>query len=451
MKQQLSLKSTLIVLTLALGAWGCGEAPTQSKKSSGPNGSYVCGCGGDCTSTAGDGIADTWKTIGIDQNCDGLVDLDLGALGASPKHKDVFLQIDYMNLPSSLNAGDPTATLKPTQAAIDRLVRAFQNSPITNPDGTTGIHLHAYLGNEVPFHTVLTLDRSASSACAGNDFISLAAIKAQYLDSARALVFHYAVNAYDVTTPHNGALAGACPVDPTCGGHPSAGSTGNSQIGGTDFIVSFGAYWADAGSMDDTSDPTPHNHDYYDNLESATLMHELGHNFGLMHGGLGAPGNTIQECNTSKPNYLSIMNYLHQPNGGILVHSGGEVDHSGNHFLLDYSREILPPLNESSLNESAGVGSSDPNLMVLFMDLNGNEYVAESSGPVDWNHNGSIDGGNVSIDIDHDGDSTTVMVGGEDWSMLNYGFYSNQNPPVLHASGVGKTLVRSSVDVRIAE
>ena len=145
---------------------GVTSLPAVAGKSSGPGGSLVCGCGGDCTSTAGDGIPDTWKTIGIDSNCTGTVDLDLGAMGASPNHKDVFLQLDYMTVSAQDLGLDPNATYKPSAGAIEYLVQAFNIAPVSNPDGTNGIHLHVIVGNEVPYHEVVTLDPNASSSCA---------------------------------------------------------------------------------------------------------------------------------------------------------------------------------------------------------------------------------------------------------------------------------------------
>ena len=44
---------------------------------------------------------------------------------------------------------------------------------------------------------------------------------------------------------------------------------------------------------------------------ASTMMHELGHNFGLVHGSLADPGNASQECHINKPNYISVMNYTY--------------------------------------------------------------------------------------------------------------------------------------------
>ena len=446
----------VITLLVFIGLlFGCKtpSSPTSivPPKTSGTNGSLVCGCGADCTSSAGDGIPDNWKTIGIDSNCDGIIDLDLEALGANPHHKDVFLQIDYMAMSPEVLAFDSTATFKPSATGIHNIVQAFENAPVTNPDGTTGIHLHVFIGKEVPFHSVVTLDPQATTACAGPDHIYLGDIKAQSMDPNRALIFHYALSANDSTTPESGVLVSACAVDPMCGGRPSAGSTGVSEIGGTDFIISFGAYW-NSQTIDDPNNPVPHNHDYIDLPMAATIMHELGHNFGLMHGGLAEPGNRANECMNYKPNYLSVMNYTYQINGGILTHSNGPiVDSWGYHWKLDYSREQLPTLLESSLNESAGVGSSDPDLEILYWDMSGNEYIGESSGSVDWNNNGIIDSGLVSADINHDGSTGDTILGGEDWSHLNYGFYSNANHPVFSKKTTANLLIKNTKNVVYSE
>jgi len=74
--------------------------------------------------------------------------------------------------------------------------------------------------------------------------------------------------------------------------------------------------------------------------QSATFMHELGHNLGLGHDG----GDGIN-C---KPNYFSVMNYLFQfPS---LISSRP----------LDYSRSALATLNKANLNESSGISQSTP-------------------------------------------------------------------------------------------
>jgi hypothetical protein len=44
----------------------------------------------------GDGLCDEWETTGIDYDGGG-VDLNLPAMGADPDHKDLFVEVDYMD------------------------------------------------------------------------------------------------------------------------------------------------------------------------------------------------------------------------------------------------------------------------------------------------------------------------------------------------------------------
>ena len=64
------------------------------------------------------------------------------------------------------------------------------------------------------------------------------------------------------------------------------------------FIVTVGQHVQDIVFEDDYE-----MQDYYSNMLSSTLLHELGHTLGLWHGG--------DEVQNYKPNYLSSMNYLY--------------------------------------------------------------------------------------------------------------------------------------------
>ena len=96
--------------------------------------------------TDGDGYLDEWETLGIDINDDGIIDLDLPRLGADPLHKDIFVEVDAMvdRGPSSLvpvfaKVNERGLT---TSTQLDRVIDAFVNSPVPNPDGVNGIDLH---------------------------------------------------------------------------------------------------------------------------------------------------------------------------------------------------------------------------------------------------------------------------------------------------------------------
>ena len=69
---------------------------------------------------------------GIDVNHDGTIDLTLP--GASPLHKDLFVEVDAM------------LGRAPLQETLDKVVKAFAEAPsIYNPDARGGVHLVALL------------------------------------------------------------------------------------------------------------------------------------------------------------------------------------------------------------------------------------------------------------------------------------------------------------------
>jgi hypothetical protein len=83
-----------------------------------------------------------------------------------------------------------------------------------------------------------------------------------------------------------------------------------------------------------------------DQGQAANLMHELGHNLGLCHGGsLKTTGACDNEGNQNgKPNYLSVMNYSFSHTG---IPGGVTYSRWGRHSLF--------MLDEDSLSEIDGV------------------------------------------------------------------------------------------------
>lgn len=82
-----------------------------------------------------DGLPDAWERGTTPRG------LNLKALGASPKHRDLFVEMSY-----SWRSGK--AYLPCTE--LDRIWRAFKQAPLANPDGTTGIRLHIDAGKTCP-------------------------------------------------------------------------------------------------------------------------------------------------------------------------------------------------------------------------------------------------------------------------------------------------------------
>ncbi|MER5424832.1 hypothetical protein [Streptosporangium roseum] len=124
--------------------------------------------------------------------------------------------------------------------------------------------------------------------------------------------------------------------------------------------------------------------------QSATFVHELGHELGLGHGG----GDDV----AYKPNYLSVMNYHYSFTGipdfgrwrdeaarlGPLVTDDELSEKVVEVSTLDYSSAELSPLNRRSLDEQSGVGSGARNQVVLWSDDSGALHAADGGGGIDW-------------------------------------------------------------------
>ncbi|MFF3226769.1 hypothetical protein ACFYV7_28510 [Nocardia suismassiliense] len=307
--------------------------------------------------TDGDGLPDTWEKNGYDANGDGTIDVDLPKMGANPNHKDIFVEMDYMN------------GRLPTTAALDRVVAVFANAPVTNPDGRNGISIHldagnargtAYDlggGNQVPYDNDLSPVDS-----------QVAAIKRSNFAAARARVFHYMIFA-----------------DSYNGGCSSGISLG---IPADTFVVSLGpkCNWnpGDDGNV-------------------GTFIHELGHNLGLKHGG-------VDHVNY-KPNYLSVMNYSFQFSGVP------KTDGTSN---FGYSGVNPPALNENSLQERQGLGPVAAGWRtVYFCPDNTRKRTGAADQPIDWNCNGSIQTSGVRTSVNNDRNYTSLQAQ-NNWASVVY-------------------------------
>ena len=86
----------------------------------------------------GDQIPFDWKVNGVPYIDSHGVPARYKLAGASPLHKDLYIEVDYMQ------------SRKPLQKAIDDVVKTFANAPVCNPDGTKGIHLHIQIDEQIP-------------------------------------------------------------------------------------------------------------------------------------------------------------------------------------------------------------------------------------------------------------------------------------------------------------
>jgi Big-like domain-containing protein len=262
-------------------------------------------------------------------------------------------------------------------AAIKKVVDAFAASPYTSPTGSTGINLHVdqgpssilnYTTNATwgPLSRANQLTHVTNLGSGSYDWSAFQALKdANFTPTGRTPIFHYVISAhnYDSTT-----------------------SSGISRgIGASDLIVSLGSFTNGVGSVDE---------------QAGTLMHELGHNLGLRHGG--------DDSTNYKPNYLSIMSYGFQL-GGVI--KGGVAG------TFDYSQSALATLNENTLSEPAGIGAPGYGTRHWCPASGTFVPVANAGGAIDWNCNTNATETGVSFDINND--STRTSLGGyNDWANL---------------------------------
>ena len=269
--------------------------------------------------TDDDGIRDGDEVIGTTAG------LDPYAMGTRPTKKDLLLEYDWF----ADSIGCAAHSHQPTAASIDRVRTAFASTPVANPNGTQGVNVISDYGQGGVFtggNLIADADGVLTSGVNSAEFRSL---KAAHFSSQREGIFHY------VLLPHRY--------------NSTSSSSGQAELWGDDLIVSLQCSAANTAATGNT------------------IMHEIGHNLGLRHGG--------NEDLNDKPNYNSVMNYRYQFPG---VDTNCTVPGDG---LLAYSPGTRAALNENALLEVTGICNS----------------VA-----VDWNGNGVTDAAPVAVSINSD-------------------------------------------------
>ena len=341
---------------------------------------------GSTDDTDGDGLLDCWENDGIDFDGDGIVDLQLYDINgngiiepdedADPNHKDIYLEIDWM------------AQHQPNAMAVNDVITSFANAPVANPDGTNGIRLHIQTDEQAVAHN----NNFAFEPCTGPagagipdfDAVKLAMFgtAAERADAnsinilnAKRFAFHYSIFVHD--------LLG------------KVGVSGCAELPGNDFIVSLGS-WAVVGGHGQGNR----------GQQNGTLMHEFGHNLNLRHGG----DENLPNC---KPNYLSVMSYSRQIDNNPILNRA-----------LDYSPDVLAPLNENNLSEPAGIGGPAGRQTAYGPAP---AQVSPANGSIDWNRDGDTLDLNVSADINSGFGGCGIapgqtLTGADDWTNLLYDF-----------------------------
>ncbi|MEJ6472857.1 Ig-like domain-containing protein [Pseudoalteromonas piscicida] len=324
--------------------------------------------------------------------------------GARAGVKDIFIEVDYMD---SDDAG-----ITPHKPALDKVKAAFAAQDIAvhfdvgnlfhQAEGLSPEQHDLGGGEQIPFVKTTTFASSEKAP-------SILDHKAKHFDLKRRPIFHYMLMANSQKTDGSG------------------GSSGLAELFGNDLIISLGNWGLNLDSDRMT------NVTY--NYQAGTIMHELGHNLGLYHGG--------NENTNFKPNHFSVMNYLYQlsglstignnegdrylrnwfrdnencfPEGTALSNSPTD---SIENFVINYSHGDNKPLNEASLDESKGLNNAGSE--AIDFDCNG----STSDMLVNFNVNG--DESNDSTLRDYDEWSSLVLNFTQFWSGANSGLSDKEH------------------------
>lgn len=321
--------------------------------------------------TDSDGFNDCEEQPGISVGSNPLnKNLALYDWGARVKQKDIFVEVDYMED----EAGRVDPYLRPTRAALQKVVDAYASHNVQvhfdvgdllqQSPGLSPLNFDLGGGNSLPFSEPSDYDTALSSRLAN-------------MDATRKDYFHYML------------FASAQQV----------GQPGSSGYGSYDLSLPANTTLITLGRW------TSLNSAVISNYQAGTIMHELGHNFGLRHGGF--------EDQNQKPNYISVMNYLYQflgipvngaelnqrygfgwwdnynwpvgcQYGSLYSMTKGPLDPN---MLITYSDGTHSVLDEPFLAERSGVTIAAP----VAMDFNCDGYTnSPNNGDMDTNHDGVI-------------------------------------------------------------
>jgi hypothetical protein len=446
-----------------LAFMGCAQCATPSCAFSAPDAGLSTNCPGLTVDQDHDGLSDAWELQGyIDVNCNGVNDgegIDVQLPGAHVDAPDLYLEIDYLSMAGAGTAcsidddcsgvaGEQcvsnvcTHTHRPKQSSLDAVTQALQH---TLPGAPPGVYLHidsAHM-SEIPEsgRGVISFgtdpanpgNRLLDPTCVGpiNNAVDFYDVKDGFYYTngaptsafalARRRVYHYAIFGHysscqpgpPGTTEQYCAL---CPND-RGGNAPKSGSTGTGETPGNDFIVSLGANLFDVG--------LPRT----DNMEGGTLLHELGHNLGLMHGvALDGNGARIPSQTPNRsPNYFSVMNYNYQTLGVPRASAPGGATAST--FTVEFSdTESCADLDEDSLDENLGAACGATSTYVLYWTSGnfagsapgGFHHASATTGyPINWDFDSPVTlESSVSVDLNNDTVAHQVHRSMNDWKVM---------------------------------
>ncbi len=379
----------------------------QSEVSAGDRWTYseilpVNGC--DDNDDDNDGICDDWETGSTlrisDPSINGEYIFDcLPGGGCDNTKKDIFVEIDWIE------------SHKPDPKAIQQVIDAFANARDSN-NGLDGIRLHIQVDPNSTYAHFLELEFPGYDLDGYRGFDQLKAESFGILEERndpntdwneikklKHQVFHYGIFAHKIVGDDY--------------------QTGIGEIVGNDFLITLAKYSGRIGSTDQ---------------QSGTLMHELGHNLGLNHG-----GGEFDEVN-NKPNLFSVMTYARQFSD---LDSNRKLDFSNatlGHHHTNPARD--PAALFKGLHEDRIIGFRNgmaeypghENEFIIFSCPDGQVapllYLPGRTGGVDWDCDGiSTTPGKFALNINSFTNDPNPggerLYGHNDWNELNFAFSSN--------------------------
>lgn len=269
--------------------------------------------------TDGDGLSDGDEILGT------LGGLDLPAFGVDPRHKDMLVEIDWDEDDRICLEGHHSH--RPSFEALEEVRIFYASIPAPNVDGLPGYNFIADYGQGGIFTGGNLID--FANGVTGGVSETLLAVKAGNFAQNRIGYFRYQAHAHYWENFNN--------------------SSGLADIIGDNSVVTLNCVYGQTG------------------FQRNTIIHELGHNLGLRHGG-------SDNCNRKVP-YNSLMNYYHQFFG--LDVDCDRIRDGAEH--IGYSQGTRNTLVQGQLVEADGVCAPGH----------------PQHKPIDWNGNGAIDQGLV--------------------------------------------------------
>ncbi|MDI9329792.1 MAG: zinc-dependent metalloprotease family protein [Alphaproteobacteria bacterium] len=342
-----------------------------------------------------DGIPDSAEVLGGT-----FAGLDLYAMGARTGTRNLFLEVDQMRSSDAGVVIRKDALQKVVDAfAVQGIVVAFDagtafSASFSVADFNLGQGTHLVEPEPCVHMDQTTCNQNISHRRSIYDW------KDENMDLRRRAVFHYALFAQSLN------------ADGSCG------SGGIGEVQGNDFIVTLGGCKLKTDTLAGRNLAT--------NAQAATLMHEIGHNLGLRHGGF--------EDQNYKPNHWSVMNYLyslyglapdarsaHAADRWLLyqrelenINTGSDIAFLAGSplgdpasFVIDYSNGSSADLDETALSESNNIGRG----------ANENAYA-------DWDRNGALTASPLNKDLN--GNTTKgTLKDYDEWANLKLPFGRN--------------------------